>query len=344
MREGTEVGVTITENIYTSALYETMRMIYLSDVSVGLEISYQGSSLDAYAGLRLEDELLLLAEGGEWQAFRLPVFSLPGPGGYDAMTQKNYTFYRLGGLVQFSQASYSSREYNILIELAPKHRPDTKEYPLTMSREGLSGPVQIAIEDFVRQANIDPYSTEITAEDKVIDVDIRDGYLMHGRRHAEEAHPGRDTSIDPISFEELIAEETREEHKHQRILLKNYKPSPEYAKRDEGILAVWREMILECADYRDTFGIGLINHDRTEAARFHDDDGHIFYLLNPTVLDKTPSKRGKVLLMHHMATHETAHMYVPQHDEKYVDTQSLIFRETIEPVILRMKEYVEVLV
>ena len=322
--DGTEVTVQIDTDTYSGDVNNMLRMIYFSDIEVDLKLTYRGELYrDATAGLHYEEELLKLIEEPQWSAYRLPTSSLALSESLSPVVSTNYSFFRLNGLVQYAQPSYSTRDYNILFDLTPKYRPEENNYPFTMSREGLSGDIQTPIRDFIINADTNSQSVEMNAETAEINVVIQEGYMMHGKRnHARKG-------LEPISMEDLIQSLDGKDHTSQKIMLKNYMPETRDAEKDFKLLRLWQALILECAEFSETFGIGLILHDGTKAARITDADGYTYYLINPDEFYHITRKKVLALILHQVACHEVSHLYYRDHNEYFTNMEAQIFAETI---------------
>lgn len=336
--QGTTVNVHITEKTYGSTVLTTLAMIYFSDVCVDLDL-VDGCAQDHYhdeqAGWPEDVPIVGLESGKEWHAYRFDELTIK------QMDDKNYAGFdvvRLNGLVQFIDRNYyGDRRFNLLFEITPTVRPDDKAYPLTMSREELTGQIRNEIRNLQDRCNANPITMEAHCEDARPTRVVHGAKLVCGRRNADTRETIRSLpileGIDSISGGPVPG---------KRMLLVDYDESKRDNVSDSKILALWHEIIQECTCSNDIYGIGLIVEPDIVAGRVVY-EGETYYLLNPDALLSAQSTLGKIHLMHTIACHEAAHFIYFNHGEAHSVEEMQIHRDTVDRIVENLPLYKKIL-
>lgn len=335
-RNGTKITVMIKDRTYYTVVRQALRMIYFSDVDVYVRTIVNNEDYEDYHAGWCGGQVTRLDNGNMWDGFRFDECKYSKEPG---VSLSGSTVVRLNGLVQFTTTSYATnREFNVLIELSTTERPDSKDYPLTMSREELVGDVRTEVQELISACNINPLTM---ARDEPENDTVRHekGYNLRGKRNVER-YVDDIFDIDFSSMKALPAGEIGDanNYSHQNLLLIGYKKEERNVKADKKILAVWREIVMECAKYEDTFGIGLIIDPHVRAARQYQEGDH-FYVLNPEVILSLPTLEERVHVMHSIACHEVAHHDYSLHDEMHASLTSQIYIDTISAILSNMTRY-----
>lgn len=336
--DGTKVTVKITDPVYRWTLYHTLQMIYLSDIDVDLEANYRDHNYnDPHAGWKNWEKSKMYADEN-WEAYKFDEVNMFGE------EISGISVFRLSGLAQFVNQSYSNRKFNIVVDIKTNNlRPDDKEYPFTLSREGLAPMLRANVDKLIDEADANPISTTIkvkTMEDNPT-IEIREGYFLRGKRNIPE---GIEISIlDDLTkkhYRDVLRADDNEQYKHQALYFEGYDELARNIRKDYGILKLWREILVLCADWYDQFGVGLVINEHMNAARITT-NGNVFYVINPDSV--TGTLNAQISTIHFMACHEAAHYGHTNHDEMHSVEQTNIFKETIEEVVSRNAEFRKIL-
>lgn len=335
--DGTIVTVNIDEYCGSTAMIRALMMVYFSDVEVDLSVKWEGNEWqnDPSAGWDIEDFEMLESEK-EYHAIKYPAYELPLEIPHRLNIEK-YNIIRLNGLVQYVYNSYSDRTFNLLFELYPTCRPEEKDYPLTMSREEITGPLKYAINKIVQTADANPLSVSNMYVKPEESIKIVDGYLVRGKRNFHErADPTMSSDISSLTARDMAVEDPTvpEKPRAMKLLLHEYKQGD---ARDIKLLRLWREIMIECADNEDMFGIGLTGDENTNACRM-DYAGNDYYLLNPAYIPKGVRKELVVIMLFRLACHEAAHYDYRNHGEMHSNMDSQIFTEVLPTIWDKMLE------
>jgi hypothetical protein len=330
--DGTRISVHIDEFVPTWAFIQALQMIYLSEVDITLEAKFlhYDKFVDDHAGWH-GAELTFKEEQGMWLARTFDKMMLVF-GEHTSSELKGKTFVRLAGLLQFIIPSYGDRQFNIMIDLSPEKRPDDTDYPLTMSREGFSDSVDSDITELIRECDENPITAIIEAERLSTGpkIEIREGWLLRGKRNREPEEHSYDTTDTLVSHSiPKVRSEVR--FSHQSLYLENYDEANRDIRNDIKILKVWREILLICADTNDPFGVGFKIHPQVNAARVSTEKG-IHYVLNPDCLDTIQVYEAQIHFLHYLACHEVAHFTHSSHTEMHSNEFCQIYEETIQEV------------
>lgn len=332
-RFGTKIEVHITERVWENTFKQALLMIYGSDVDVHLKTTNTElvTFKDESAGWSL-GQCIPMDNGVEWEGYRFDK-TLFSQYGYEI---EKTNLVRLNGLVQFYTITWEDRDFNLLFELKPICRPEDKDYPLTVSREELVGESRSQIMAFISLCNQNPLTMAKHDLSKPEDLtECLEGYLMRGKRTSVENFSDDISFPDGLPREMLV--ENHNDFTHQRLLLKDYDKSIRNVRADKKVLAVWRELIVECAEFADLFGIGLIISSHANAMReWH--DGSNFYLINPD-FGLGLGLEARIHAMHLLACHECAHYEHSSHGERHSSHELQIYLETIDIVIANMSRY-----
>ncbi|HKZ42951.1 MAG TPA: hypothetical protein VJ044_18475, partial [Candidatus Hodarchaeales archaeon] len=314
---------------------QALSMIYFSDVRVNLTTCFaEGIVMQDTGAGWCGGEVTEMESNLSWQGFRFDETTFP----YRDDIVKGYDVIRLKGLVQFTDRSYGDRKFNTLFELTPLFRPEDKGYPLTMSREELVGETRHEIRNLINKCNIDPLTMTLEMPEEEEVYKVIEGYFTHGKRNQKEQYWDPDWAPRDTTRELIDETEPIRSYDHQSLLLINYNEKERDIRADKGILAVWRELLLECAEWGDIFGVGLIIDPHVRAMRMYH-EGSIYYVINPDVLSAVFGIEAKVHTLHFMACHETAHFKHTSHNELHSECEAQTYIETINNVRADMAVY-----
>lgn len=349
-RVGTKVSVTISEDIYTFAIARACALVYTSEVDVKLVVNTASMSHeDLHAGLHQEKfDMKSNREG--WTA--------SGIDKIDAIQSrpiKGSVYVRLNGLTQFEFKTFSdNRESNILIDLLTTASPDATEYPLNMSREGLTGYTYTQVLEFVQQFEGEPTAADDYVK-KLANPDqenIIAGKVLYGMRVNE--HTAIRTKED--LNKNITAGAKEREEKLQDIIdlinskssspimkFVNYQPTKDTMRTDASILNVWINLLQVVLLDETIFGVGFVGDENTKAMLDTEYDLP-FFLINPTIELSDFSKKGLVLSLWESACHEVAHFYdAHRHNEQFCSVWTGLMSLTCNYVGNKLDEFADML-
>lgn len=195
---GTEVKLTLESHITVSTLRDIFRIIYLSDVDVKFSY-YKAGKLqyeDSNAGFsQLKDVRITREEFADVVDSSLEDVRILDGFKVHEYEIEGYDIVRMNGLVQFTEYQTSKRKTNLIFDLSIKFRPTDAKYPLTLSREAVSGDTEDQIDHISRLHTVDVLTSYRKLEEPKEPVRrIIDGYTIKGSRGR-----GLDDEIEGLS-------------------------------------------------------------------------------------------------------------------------------------------------
>lgn len=350
-REGTRVTIQFDMDYFFLWYFEEIcGIIYTSDVDIKFEFDTDTKHYrDDHAGLH--HKLNTLVNYNDWTGYGIEAIDI------DYITISSRSFVRLNGLTQFRYVSggSSKRKSNILIDIHTQEDPSSKAYPLTMSREGLTGPVKDEIYFWIVDMDDNSASTDHIVQKASIpdNISFVSGRSLQGSRQANtnlytDSLTGNciDELINQWKFEVTTYTSTRvdvlddylDNSKTNSILkFVNYSPDEKNITRDSIVISLWQTILEMCMYNTSVFGVGFIGEDSVKAA-FDHEGNFPFYLINPEYFDMLNLKDPKatVLSMWLTATHEMSHALVARHNEDFVLMMGYLQSTTMELILSNM--------
>lgn len=337
-RVGTLIEVTM-KNVNWWTLKRVMESIYLSDVSVHVQVSYDGNVMldDETAGMKYPRRSLDEAEGyaqfiGE--PVDIPLYGIV----------QGTNIFRMHGLVQFVERYNASRTTNLWFDFDPKVSVDSPAYPFNMNREGLSeyGTAPQDIRNLIQTHNTDVLSSQkIATTEKVLEVIwINPGKFAQGKRESKfekgrfKANAGDSDGLR-FKFRNNADDAEDNSKSDMALLVRKYKYDPDEKNYHVNILLVWKEIVEFCTS--DYFALGITQDPQVVASRCPY-QGHIYYIINPDAITATTAK-GKILQMWSSAVHECSHEAEEAHNERFTSVEGEIFSETAEAIAENMHRW-----
>lgn len=268
----------------------------------------------------------------------------------------NRIIYRLNGLTQFTSYGYGSAEFNIVVDITTTARPDSENYPFTLSREELNSEIQSQlnrkIRDYFTNAQTTVIKLKEASGEKIKFHQLYDGYLHSGESSKkdktqallETQHTNdmvhqetvaraitpkivekvtsvinAQSKINNIEVEDLLEMSPFGIKTFVERTSKTLKYNITTNKHNK-ILQIWTELIalIMTAEptYQHSFGVGLIL-DQDFAAMRRVHEDTTYYLINPLDL-KVSDPMATVMRIFFSACHEVAHTHYRNHDESFV--------------------------
>jgi hypothetical protein len=332
-------------------------LIYTSDVSVNLMVYYSSKSgvntilKDPEAGdLKFRPVSDPILTNDYFTAFLDMPINSKDP---DFMIQGSEIF-RMNGLTQFIDRGFGPRTTNLWFELSNQYRPETKEYPLNLSRETICGPTETTARVLITAHNINAFSSLKAAqkpeERKASEtVRIKPGKYAEGdlsKKAREREERNSDPNQPPLTMGAIEAIRTFEQSGEVRndiaLMLYRYEnPGPEGRKLHARMLRVWLELC-QWASSLDQFGIGITTEEGTNASRERDDKRNIYYVLNPQAFQNLKPAE-MILCLWHLSCHECAHDQFQYHDEYFTSEEGYLSRATAEKLWANMDRLIKML-
>jgi hypothetical protein len=101
----------------------------------------------------------------------------------------NRIIYRLNGLTQFTSCGYGDAEFNLVVEVSTTARPDSEDYPFTLSREEVNNDIQNILSKKLRNYFINAQTTTVKIKEisgqKITYKESYEGYLCSGKSNRE---------------------------------------------------------------------------------------------------------------------------------------------------------------
>lgn len=342
-REGTRVTVVI-QNWYSWDLDVALAYVFTSQLPNGVTVKVQriGRKQDVVVNAgKHEGAIAPLGAGKDWIA------TGEMETGCMTFTLKGANILRLKGLTQVLDRYNAGRANNIFVDIYSEHSPADPEYPFTLSREELQGPIREEITGFINIHNANVVMSAAMTKDPVKPKErVRKGYLTRGIRPA--ITKGEDY-VDPMTMGNIIgmvtamakmggSERTIEEGSNNEpmIMIRKYKGSPDTAKWHTRIFKAWMACVILTASENEAFGFGLSGETYECASRYQTDYG-VFYLINPNFypLDNLDAV---LLRLWHAACHETAHQLYDSHNEAHAEAEHHIARLSAATFFASMKQ------
>lgn len=352
-RKGTKITVELDEQTYSWNIEEMLRLIYTSSVNIELTVlsSRMTTIYDSSAGLKALP--LSMIKNDRWEAF-----------GVEAMEYGNghpihgRNFVRVNGLTQFQVSSYvDSRESNFLIDIYTDENPDSKSYPLTVSREKLTDTIQTEVLQWLRQFEGESASTDLQIKRLILpdDVTIIPGALLVGERtkFANNSGSGSGIGVGNEDFEKIqefiseiilerekamesLSEYINEGSDHSILMMRNYAPKPENIQQDSNILSVWNSLLKTIIPVGNVFGTGFVG-DNQVISSINMETKVPFFLVNPNnILKNSRSPRSAIIHLWTSCCHELSHLTEYRHSEEFCMVWQELMSLTSEDIISKV--------
>ena len=275
---------------------------------------------------------------------------------YDNEKLGGRIIYRLNGLTQFLAYGYGDADFNIVVEVSTTARPDSEDYPFTLSREEINTEIQSLLSSKLRNYFTNSQTTKIKLKelngDKQVYRECYSGYLHSGlskreikaqeaiqMQHEEDKEYETEMSraVTPLIVSRLGSTKASKEEYETQYLSDLLEMSPFGIKtliertsktlklniksnKFNKLLQAWTELVAlvmsATPDYKHDFGIGLILDNDYAALRTYH-EGTIYYQVNPLDL-KVSDPTTTVTRMLFLACHEVAHTQYSSHNECFV--------------------------
>lgn len=242
---------------------------------------------------------------------------------YTGNTHKGLNIYRLGGLVQYINNSYTDRDTNIIIDVHTTSLPGDSNYPFSMSRESLNSKFDSKIYDFIstQDQNTLTSNSLVKKEKEKEKADcFIDPYLYH-------SHLNNCTNSNQLTSNDK--NELSQMRKNKKI-----KITPDMKK----ILKAF-SLIMESVNQSECFYTGITIDNSTIASRNNSNYGIPIYFINPDKFLEIPDKDTICISLWHAIIHEFSHKFVDSHNEKFTSTEGSISRE-ITPNLFKLFNYI----
>ena len=311
-------------------------MIYGSDVDI--EFNYGQTHKDKHAGFHNGKTCIL---GTDMWSFYGSTSVRPVP----QVNLGGRAFVRLNGLVQYphSYGLSPNTVYFADIENAPD--PSSKEYPFTVSREGLTGNLGIEVEKLVQEHKENPVTSDAVVSRQFEDNEITfiPGRMCVGTQEIEQYKQEQATETHEV-FEKWVSEvefnirhKTNPETGFEKYInpkssmplmrLRSYTPQDEYINEDSKIIVIWSKILEAILPEELTFGVGAYGPENASALL--DEEANInFFLINPLHVRELETPQEKVMSLWISACHEAAHLSYRTHNELFVITNGVLLRKT----------------
>jgi len=329
-------------------------MMAFSSVKTRMIIVKDGrTTMDEVVGLDPDCGFAEMTRMPEWVGYGLPCQEVGGQK-YGARA-----FVRLNGLVQFEYILYGNEmEGNIIIDVTSSKNPDDKDFPMVMSREKLSGPVEREVSRWTQELvrNASTTDTVIRRSLETEDIKFSAGRILTGKRNPngfiekqlEDVVGGeqrisavkdwiRDVSYWGAVDSAGIAEFVDPTSQHPIMRLINYNPSAEELERDSRFIVVWGLILEQLMIEGFKFGVGLISdpHMWAETLRV---EGVTFISVNPHMIPVIKPVEAQILNIWQLAIHEVAHVGESDHNEKLTSLMQYL-TATTSPAIWKYMSF-----
>ena len=236
---------------------------------------------------------------------------------YNQQIHKGLNIYRLGGLVQFINSSYTDRDTNIIIDVKTSLLPGDKNYPFSMSRESLNSNFDAKIYDFISNQDQNTLTSNSIAKNQDQDDNLFiDPYLYNPEFSKNNLNPGSSNNSGSIK-------------KNRKI-----KINPNQKKIFKAF-----SLIMESVNDRESFYTGIKLDDSIVASRMNTNFNIPVYLINPDIFLKITDKDTICLSIWHCIIHEFSHKYQDSHNEKFTSLEGELSRE-ITPNLFKLFNYI----
>ena len=330
-RVGTRIKVSM-KDVRFFTLDRAAEMIYLSNVRVHFKATWDAGVLvdDPNAGLK--QDLRPLDEAMGYQQSINDVFEIPLQGAV-----KGYNIFRMHGLVQFCEYYNAGRSTNLWFDFDDQVGVDSPDYPFNMNREGMSKVGLVAnVRGLIETHNQNTVSSQKLAhsDKKVEIISVTPGKFIQGKRERTYTKGSQKTSMgsdEDIQFKIRGDSDNLHDPSRKDVALYVRKYNYEPAERDYhvNLLLIWKEIVEICTS--DVFALGITQDQGTSAERC-EYAGCIFYIINPDVLMRTETARGKILQLWSLACHECAHEAEGAHNERFTSIEGDIYEQTSDEI------------
>lgn len=243
-----------------------------------------------------------------------------------------------------------------MLDVYSNESPDSKSYPLTISRERLNEDYSTEISDFLSRYEGEGASADDELQRSLYppNVSILSGKMLKGLRDYSnnESYAGSENTTSPrewVSFIRISSMEAAELEsyvddfsKSPIMKLVDYKPTEETLKRDTNLLFVWCHILKNLLPEGYEFGVGFVGESGTYAM-LNVDFGMPFFLINPTVLESAYTTEGKILSMWSSACHESAHLRAQKHDQAFCSIWTFLMKSSADFITMEVAKLSKVL-
>jgi hypothetical protein len=349
-RVGTKVTVELDEQTYSWNIEDMMRIVYTSAVDIQLHIESikMQSYHDDHAGL--QEQPLSMIANDRWEAFGVGNIQM----GQHHSSGRN--FVRLNGLTQFQFSTYGdSRESNFLIDIYTSDDPESKTYPLTVSREKITDTLQTEVLTWLRQFDGEGASTDMRIQKLILPDNTRiiPGALLVGERtkFSKNSESGQGVANEDYErIEEFISEVISERQKAMDslseyindsstspiLMMLNYSPKQETIDRDSNILSVWNVLLKTIIPEGKVFGTGFVG-DKQVVSCIDMGTNVPFFLTNPeNILKDARTPQSAVVYLWTSCCHELAHLTESRHGEEFCSAWGELMSLTSGDIIFKV--------
>ena len=351
-REGTRVFVIVEEPTYYSSIDQAIHFVMTSDVDVTLKYRKYPNGMKVIEHAGLKSEMAEMITNGTWKGYGIDKISLD-----DEDPIRGRVFARMNGLTQFQvRKFYDKRNSNILIDIDSKELPTSKDYPMTVSREGLTSGIDIEVSRWISTLESESKAVDFHIK-KILfpdNVNVIKGKLLTGEKlypieentegHASEiwvtgcARPSYHSSE---SFD--LVDYLSDSENNPILKFINYCPQRAHRSRDNRVLSTWKVILEKIVPINYPFGIGLIG-DLGVAASLNKENDIAFFLINPDNVQHDFIRMEAIILnMWQSACHEAAHIYTGKHDSSFVEIMEFIQRKTIDDILDNMSNLIKLM-
>jgi hypothetical protein len=288
----------------------------------------------------------LVAEGREarttWRLHQVPALALSDFADL-SVGSAGRLFVRLAGLVQFDEPVADHPDAWIL-DVETEAAPRDPDYPFSLSREEMSGPMRMATDAVLESHRRNPLTShrrQFRRSDCPTTVYYEGDWLGRGgAASAYNPEPDRIAAAQQIVGAEAVTLRASA-FAQAMTVVPNLQRSPlgfailikgaDRTRRDclaphnLRLLAAWAQivdLVMQANDVREKFGVGFLFDADAFAERLSDDRG-VFYLVNPAVVGLSTSKSPETLVkMFVHAGHEVAHSRHADHGEYHSSCQA----------------------
>jgi len=346
-REGTRVTVQLDELTYSWHLEDAIRWIYTSEIDICLKIdSSNGIHFeDFHAGLH--EELMEMQKGIGWIGL--------GIGKIDTYSGRivGRNFVRLNGLTQFQISCYGdARESNLIIDVYTDEDPESKNYPLTVSREKLTDTIQTEIMTWLRTFEGEGSSTDLHVKRLILPDRTRivPGYVLVGERTKFPTNGIESDGIANQDFERIqkfigsvIAEREKATEQLQEyikegaessiLMITNYEVKESSIIRDSNLLCIWNTLLKTIVPEGNVFGTGFIG-DKEIVSSIDTSTSLPFFQINPeNILADSRDPKSAVVSLWTSCCHEVAHLTEYRHSTEFCSTWQSLMTLTSKDII-----------
>ena len=202
--------------------------------------------------------------------------------------EQSRIYYRIGGLVQFTEVLYDTKGYHILVDFGGiGYRPRDISYPFTLSREELRDPIAGEVYSQVQAINTD----------KLSNLDSKPRERGKGKKQSADRPEYRHAFVAGIHY-------------------RYYHRGAHFSLDDKRLVKIW-QCVLRIVNPTAVFKVGLAD-DSTAAAFLARESGELVFYVNPEHAHcRCTSTDTTIAVLWHLACHESAHIVQSWHDERF---------------------------